>query len=173
MKEIFSYTKLFTILLAIFYIIGLISCFYDCKLICFLIVFLLLSLLVWFCNLGFKKSLILCAIFLFGVLRAQNSMNLPAILDDINSNNAKVFGQIITSKDVSRKDNKTKFFLRANSALIDNKKYENLNTKILVSIDNYSDFSIGDYVVLEGKLRMPKPSSNPYQFDYQRYLLNE
>ena len=74
---------------------------------------------------------------------------------------------------ISIKNDKTKFYLRADSGLIDNKKYENLNTKILVSIDNNKNsVSIGDYVALEGKLRYPKPSSNPYQFDYQRYLLN-
>ena len=172
MKEIFSYTKLFTILLTIFYILGLIGSYYECNNICFLVSFILISLLIWFFNLGFKKSLILSLIFILGIIRANNSKNLPTILDEINSNNAQITGQIITSKDISLKDNKVKFFLRADSALIDNKKYENLNTKILVNIENISNFSIGDYTTLTGKLRYPKPSSNPYQFDYQRYLLN-
>ena len=172
MKEIFSYTKLFTILLTIFYILGLIGSYYECNNVCFLICFILISLLIWFFNLGFKKSLILSLIFLLGIIRANSSKNLPTILDEINSNNAQITGQIITSKDISLKNNKVKFFLRADSALIDNKKYENLNTKLLVNIENISNFSIADYATLKGKLRSPKPSSNPHQFDYQRYLLN-
>lgn len=172
MKEIFSYTKLFTILITIFYILGLIGCFYHCNCATYISAFVLFGLLIFFFELDFKKIIILFLMFMFAIIRAGASTNLPTILDEINSNNTSIFGQIITSKDVSAKDNKTKFFIKATSASIDNKKYKNLNTKILISLDNICDFSIGDYVSLSGKLRSIKPSSNPYQFDYQRYLLN-
>ena len=35
-----------------------------------------------------------------------------------------------------------------------------------------NEISIGDIVEVKGKLRPPRASTNPHQFDYKKYLLN-
>ena len=174
MKEIFSYTKLFTILLSIFYISGLVGRFFEAEILTSVFIFILLCALVWFLNLDFKKILILYLVFFVGLIRANQSLNLPEILDELYSNNAIVEGQIISSKNISNKNNKTKFYFKIKNAKISEKNYENINTKVLISGDNelFKTAEIGDYVKIKGKLRHPTPATNPYQFDYQKYLLN-
>ena len=174
MKELFSYTKLFTILLSIFYISGLVGYFFEIEILILIVVFVILCVLIWFLNLDFKKVLILFFVFSFGLLRAHQSSKLPDIIGDVVSNNTMFFGKIISSKDISAKNNKIKFYISAQSAKISDKNYENLNTKILISMPNdaSNEFVIGDKVKIKGKLRHPKSPTNPYQFDYKRYLLN-
>ena len=177
MKEIFSYTKLFTILIAIFYIFGLVGRFFEYEILFSALAFLILLSLVLFLNVDFKKVIVLYLIFFIGLIRANQSLKLPSSLDEIYSNNAIIKGQIISSADIRAKTNKIKCFVKANNAEINNKKFENINTKFLISVDgieNYKDkILIGDYVELKGKLRHPNPATNPYQFDYQKYLLNK
>ena len=177
MKEIFSYTKLFTILITIFYIFGLVGSFFKYEILFSTLAFLILLNSFLFLKVEFKKIIILYLIFFIGLTRANQSLKLPSILDEIYSNNAIIKGQIISSADIKVENNKIKFFLKANEAKINNEEFKNLNTKFLVNIEqieNYKDkISIGDYVELKGKLRHPNPASNPYQFDYQKYLLNK
>ena len=168
--------KLFTILITLFYIFGVISYFYHFEIFASFTVFVVLLLLIKFLDLDFKKSLILYFIFFAGLIRALNSFNLADELDNLISNFATIKGQIISHSDVSIKNQKTKFLFRADSANINQEKYNDVNTKFLVSIDNEiidEKFEIGDYVEFSGKLRTPNPSSNPYQFDYEKYLLNK
>lgn len=174
MKEIFSYTKLFTILLSIFYISGLVGCFFEAEILTSVFIFILLCDLVWFLNLDFKKILILYLVFFVGLIRANQSSKLPNVLDEIISNDVTIYGQIISSKDYSSKNNKTKFYFRIDNADISAKTYQNINTKALVSLDGIlsKNISIGDYAKIKGKLRHPTPATNPHQFDYQKYLLN-
>ena len=133
--------------------------------------------LILFFNVDFKKIIALFLIFFVGLIRAKQSLNLPSILDEIYSNNAVVEGQIISSIDIKTANNKINFFLKVDDAKINNKEYKNLNIKFLISINNIEEYknqiSIGDHIRLAGKLRHPKPATNPYQFDYQKYLLNK
>lgn len=176
MKEYFQNTKIFTILFAIAYILGLSASFYNKEILFSIIFFVVFVLVILFLNFSFKKILVLYFLFLFGMLRANISSKLPFIIDGVISDNAEICGQIISSKTISTKNAKIKFYLRADNADIDNKKYENLNTKILVSADFSDDVNekilVGNYVKLSGKLRYPMAVSNPYQFDYEKYLLN-
>ena len=168
--------KLFTILLTLFYILGVISYFYSFEIAASFVAFVSLSLLIKFLNLDFKKSLILYFIFFVGIIRANSSLDLPNELDNLISNNATVKGQIISHSDISIKNQKTKFFFMTDSANINQKNYNDLKTKFLISVDNETlkeNIEIGDLVEFKGKLRTPNPSSNPYQFDYERYLLNK
>ena len=176
MKEIFSYTKLFTLLITIFYIFGLLGSFYDKEILFSFFVFILLSLILLILKLDFKKILVLYLIFFVGLIRANNSEDLSSILDEFYSNDVLVRGYVITSKDISLKNDRIKFYLKADNVSFENKHFDNLDIKFLISIDNiekYKDkISIGDYVLLKGKLRHPSTASNPYQFDYKKYLLN-
>lgn len=176
MKEYFQNTKIFTILFALAYILGLSAGFYN-KEILFSFLFLFVFVLaILFLNFPLKKIFVLYFLFLFGIVKANISLELPCVIDEIMSDNAEISGQIVSTKSISNKNGKIKFYLRADSADIDNKKYENLNTKILVSSDFSEDLNekivIGNYVKLFGKLRNPTCVSNPYQFDYEKYLLN-
>lgn len=176
MKEIFSNTKIFTVLLAISYMAGLCGYFYNVEMLAVCLVFACLCAFVFFVDLSIKKLLVLCFIFFLGLLRASDSSKLPSVFDEITTNEAYICGQIVSSKDISYKNNRIKFYLNAKSAEISHKEYQDLNTKFLVSMDNSKELenaiSIGDYACVAGKMRHPYPSTNPHQFDYHRYLLN-
>lgn len=176
MKEIFSYTKLFTVLLAIFYIFGLIGRYFEYEILFSFLAFLILALVIFFLNFDFKKVIILYLIFFVGLIRANQSLKLINPLDGIFSNDVSIYGQIISSKDVSTKNNKIKFYFKAQKAEISNKEYSEINTKFLVSIDSNDELikqiSIGDWAKSKGKLRHPIGANNPHQFDYKRYFLN-
>ena len=111
MKENFSQTKIFTIILALFYIFGLIGSFYEKEILFSFLVFTISCILILFLNIGFKKSIILFLIFFVGLIRAKYSLNIPNALDGIFSNEAEITGQIISSKELSDKTNKIKFYL--------------------------------------------------------------
>ena len=166
--------KFFTILLSLGYIFALSSVFFNFKIQASVIMFLLLSILVLFFNFGFRKTIILYLIFFVGLFRADNSIDKNNFFENVNAKNATISGQVVSSKDISTKNNKIKFFLKANDVRFYDYKYENINQKILVSID-YSkvledEILIGNYVEVKGKLTTPFVATNPYQFDYKKYL---
>lgn len=175
MKEYFQNTKIFTILFALAYILGLCAGFYNKEILFSFLFTFLFILAILFLNFPLKKIVVLYFLFLFGIAKANISIELPCVIDEIISDNAEISGQIVSVKSINKND-KIKFYLRADGANIDNKKYENLNTKILVSLDFSKEedekILIGNYVKLFGKLRNPISVSNPYQFDYEKYLLN-
>lgn len=170
----FNRTKLFTILLTIFYISGVLGLFYSKEILCAAICLIALIILTFISNIGFRKSLILFLIFLIGIIRAGNYKKNCEFIHKLNYNNASIQGKIISSASIS-KYNKVKFYVLVNSINSYNKDF-NLKTKVLVSLDNFKDtdkIHIGDYVKFRGKIRTPNPSTNPYQFDYKNYLLNQ
>ena len=180
MEKIFSYTKIFTILLSVLYILGLIAGFYNLETILSIFVFIVLASIILFSKFDKKKTIILFLIFFFGMYKAHNSYNFNNTLKKIKADNIKILEQIVSSKDISNKNQRIKFYVKAKDAIIFNPKqnveYKNLNSKILVSVDYNSEIEkkiiIGDYVEIKGKLRYPKLSTNPYQFNYKQYLLN-
>ena len=173
--ENLSKTKNFAIFISIFYIFGILSAFYHIEIPVGFIAFILLLVLIFVFNFGFKKSILLYLIFFSGVIRVNMTTKFDCTLDNLNTSDAKVYGQVVSSKDVSLRNKRVKFYLRAEKVNVFNKEIDGLNTKMLVNTDIKDDIDkkikIGDYIELEGKLRTPKPSSNPYQFDYQNYLL--
>ncbi|MBR5305035.1 MAG: DNA internalization-related competence protein ComEC/Rec2 [Candidatus Gastranaerophilales bacterium] len=177
MKDLFSYTKLFTILFTIFYIFGLLGSFFEHEILFSSISFLILLCLVLFLNLDFKKIIVLYLIFFIGLIKANQSLKLPSILDEVYSNDAIIKGQIISSNNISNKNDKIKFFLKTNEVKVNNETFKDLNIKFLISINKIekykNEISIGDYAELKGKLRHPNYASNPHQFDYRNYLLNK
>jgi len=165
MKIDFANTKLFTVFITIFYITGLLGSFYNHQVLFCFMVFIVLSFLTFFSNLDFKKIFILYLMFFIGIARiADISETKEYYLNDI-----ELQGKVITSADINLKNNKIKFYLKVNHGFLENEK-------ILVSLDKTTGLEdkikIGNYVKLKGKLRTPRPPLNPYQFDYQRYLLN-
>ena len=167
--------KGFTVLFSIFYIFSIVSVFYNKENLFIFLIFIILSCLVLFFNYGIKRVFILFFVFILGILRANYALKTDNFLNDVYCKNAKIEGQIVSSKQIT--NSKIRFFLNVKNIKIYNKKYENINSKILVNIDyneNIIDkFSIGDYIYIEGVLNPPKNSTNPYQFDYKNYLLNK
>ena len=119
--------KFFTILLSLGYIFALSSTFFNFKIQACVIMFLLLSILVLFFNFGFRKTIILYLIFFVGLFRADNSINKNNFFENVNAKNATISGQVVSSKDVSTKNNKIKFFLKANDVRFYDYKYENFS----------------------------------------------
>ena len=176
MKEEISNYKAFAVLMTISYILAIFGVFYNLKIETALFTLVLLVVFVLFFNLGFKKSLFLYLIFFLGIIRTDLSLNSTSVIDDIRAKDVLVFGQIISSKDINKKNNKVKFYLRADKMRIYNRNYDNIEAKILVNIDNKNDIDkkikIGNYISLKGNLFPPGNSTNPYQFDYRQYLMN-
>ena len=176
MEEKFSQTKLFTILFSIFYVSGLASCFYNCTLICSIFALIILILVTIFLNLGFKRTIILYLMFFVGIIRANSSENIDKSLQNVKADNVVLSGRIVTSKDISNRYKRVRFYLKADSVRISGKKFKNLNSKILVSYikddKNENKISIGDFIEVQGRLSPAKEAKNPYQFNYRRYLLN-
>ena len=165
MKIDFTHTKLFTVLITIFYVLGLLGSFYNHQVLYCFICLLILIFLTFYSNLGFKKSIILYLLFFLGISRAEIVHNVK----EYHINDILLQGKIITSADINLKNNKVKFYLRENSNFLNNEK-------ILISLDLDDEIlnkiKIGNYVKLKGKLRTPRKSANPYQFDYSNYLHN-
>lgn len=176
LKNIFE-EKSFTILLSSFFVFALFSRFYGFEILASFLVLAILVFLVLRFDLNFKKAIILYLIFFLGILRADYKSNLYSPLEEIFSNNAEFKGQIVSSKNITNNNQKVKFFINIKEALVEGKRFENLNSKALASFDleeNLKDkITIGDYVKFKGKLRVLSPSSNPYQFDYKKYLENQ
>ncbi len=176
MEEKFSYTKIFTILFSTFYIFGLAASFYNLAFIFAVILLFVLILMTLFTKFDFKRIIILYLIFFVGIIRASNSENIEKSLENVNSNNVKLYGQVVTSKEVSNRYKRVRFYLNVKDIEISGKTFDNLNSKILVSFikENNSEdnITIGDYIEVKGKLSPAKTAKNPHQFNYRRYLLN-
>ena len=176
MEEKFSYTKLFTILFSVFYISGLTAAFFGHSLLFAVIALLVLILITIFTDFDFKRIVVLYLIFFVGIIRAGNSEDIDRSLQNINSNNVILSGQVSTSKEVSNRYKRVRFYLNVKSIEISGKTFDNLNSKVLISyIKNDKDdnnITIGDYIQVKGRLVPAKEAKNPYQFDYRRYLLN-
>ena len=161
----FTNTKLFTVFITIFYVLGLLGTFFNHQILYCFITFLVLSFLTFLSNLNYKKLIVLFLIFFLGIMRAGKISDVK----EYYLNDIELSGKVITSSDINLKNNKLKFYLRT-----DNKFLE--NEKILISLDLTPELQnkikIGNYVKLKGKLRTPKHSGNPYQFDYKNYLFN-
>lgn len=174
MKIDFLHTKIFTVLLSIFYVSGLFSVFYTCEILISFLILISLIIFVVFYNLGFKKSLILYLIFFLGVFMAHRADKSDNFMDEIHSNDSKIIGRIVSSKNISNKTNKVKFYVLAGTIEAYNKEFKDLNSKVLVSLEIEDDIlnkiEIGDIVEIKGKMRSPSPATNPYQFDYKKYL---
>lgn len=177
MKIDISNTKIFTIFLSLLYIFGVLCVFFEYQILIAFIILLFLIFMVLKSNLSLKRILILYLIFFIGIIRANNSDNIESVIDDIKANNVILKGQIVSNIETFEKNKRIKFFLNVDEAFINYKKYSNVNSKVLVNLNTenkiFKDVLIGDYITIKGNLRIPSSATNPYQFDYKKYLLNK
>lgn len=103
-------------------------------------------------------------------LRIQKYDNLYKIAPQ----DAQIYGQIVTIPDKGL-ENRTRFFMDVDKITYQGKT-ENIEAKTFVTVSFYKkpqmNFKLGDYYMLDGKLRAPFEVSNPSQFDYGKYLRN-
>ncbi len=150
--------------------------FFKCEILFSFLTLVILIFLTFFSNLEKRKIIILYLVFFFGVFRALSVSNSSDFIDEINTNEAFVKGRVISSKNITTRNNRIKFYVEPSEIRVYGRKFDNLDFKILVNFDIRNDIekkvAIGDIVELEGKMRTPSSSTNPYQFDYKKYLLN-
>ena len=114
-------------------------------------------------------SAILVAGFINTYLHVSYNDDLTPYTENNVTLNAKVIS--IPSNSV---ENKTKFYVSANSLEFEDEIYKNLNAKTLVTINDSQDkiqkIKIGDTLKMKGRLKAPIKATNPSQFDYAKYL---
>ena len=167
--------KLFSVLLSIFYISAVVVALCHLEIVGIIIAFLFLSFLILIFNYPYKRVLILCFFFLFGLLRV-NFLAHDNFIEGIKNDEAEIYGQIVSSKDISKTNKRIRFYANVSRLKIDERFWEDLNSKVLIYLDLdeklLNNIIIGDSFYIKGKLRPPYPASNPHQFDYKKYLSN-
>ena len=175
-KKTFPYDKTYTIFLSTFYIFGLCGIFFNHPQSFSFLIFLILSLFIIFYDIDFKKVLLLFFIFILGLTRAHFSISHESFIDELYDNQAELKGIVTSSKDIRYSTNKVRFYVEIINLKAKNHLFEPKDEKILLVLDNNKDVlkksKIGDIIKVKGKLRPVYNSSNPYQFDYKKYLLN-
>ncbi len=176
MEDNYSNSKITTFLLTIFYILGLCGVFFNNELILGFLVFVIISFFVIRLNFDYKKAIFLYLIFFLGIIRGIDCTKNQILYEEINANNVEITGKVVSNKNIVTKNNKVKFYLKPSEIKVFNKKIDTFDSKILVSLPYNSKIDntieIGNNIQVQGKLRTPKHSTNPYQFDYRNYLLN-
>lgn len=176
MNDILQNKNILMLAVTVSYVLGLYAYFTD-KPILFAGIFTVCSLLLLLKDVSYKIILIWIGIFYFGFFNANLRIKNYDELFKIAPCDAKISGQIVSIPNSNIKNNK-KFFFNVDSVVVNGKKYENINNKTLVGINDFSDspdfsnLKIGCYYEIDGKLRRPFTSTNPSQFSYAGYLKN-
>lgn len=151
---------------SIIFMAGILSYFNDCEIIVAGVITLLGLFLILQRKLSVKYVFFWIAIFYLGFFNTYFRINTSDELYNISPIDGVLEGQIVSIPNIS--DNKTKFFVEVNS--INNSV---IKGKTLVTIDgSVKEYSVGNYIKINGKIRRPFKAGNPSQFDYGKYLRN-
>ncbi len=162
-----------TIFISSFYIAGIIAYLHNSVIIFAFAALIVLSacILKDFIKPGY--ALIIYLSFAAAIVNCSIQINEKDALYELAPAQGTITGTVI-SIPTTNYDNKTKFYLKADTAKINNKEYKNLNSKTIITLNdnkiNYEKLNIGDKIELTGTLREPLKASNPSQFDYKNYL---
>ena len=163
-----------TILISIYYVLGL-AAFFSNQLTIFAVILLLITVLITEKKYISKVfSIVLYIVFTIAIINANLQVKDTDALETLAPQNMTLSGRIITIPTTNNPD-KTKFQMEINSI---KEEFETqtkpIKAKTLVTIEdskeNLSKLEIGNTITCEGKLALPKKASNPYQFDYRKYL---
>lgn len=117
-----------------------------------------------------RYVLLLIFMFYFGFFNSYFKIHSTDALVSYSDNKVTLKGQIVSIPN-SGVSEKSKFFLKVfelNENDISGKTFVTV-----VSDDNdFSQFQIGDYYQIKGRLKTPFKAGNPSQFDYGKYLRN-
>lgn len=163
-----------TILLSIYYALGLVA-FFNGQIAILTVFLLLLTILLAekkYISKGFSIALYIA--FTIAIINANLQVKDTDTLEVYAPQNMTITGRILTIPTTNNAD-KTKFQLEVNNI---KEEFETqtkpVKAKTLVTIEdtksNLSKLEIGKTITCRGKLALPKNASNPYQFDYKKYL---
>lgn len=168
--ELFKNKNTIMFITTIFFMLGILSYFYNCEILLSSIVTIISIFLLLKRFLSYKYILFWIFIFYFGFFSTSYRIKNFDELSNIAPQKGTISGQIISIPN-SNSPNKTKFFFNINK--INN---QDVKGKTLVTLNaNSEDFSklnIGNYYEITGKLNLPFKGTNPSQFDYAKYLRN-
>lgn len=149
---------------------GILSYFNDNALLNAAILSIVAILIILKNYLPLKYVLFWIFIFYFGFFYSYCTIRSTDELVSEANRNVTIKGQVVSIPN-SNNEIKTKFFFKV--AELNNKK---IAGKTLVTINaddgDFSEFQIGDFYEIQGKLRTPFKAGNPSQFDYGKYLRN-
>lgn len=162
-----------TILISIFYIAGITGYLTGLVIPCALACAGVLIFAVLKEKIAPKRAMIIYLFFAIALLNCHFQIKNSDALSKLAPSKGTISGTII-SIPTTNKPESTKFYLKVKSAEFGKEKYENLNSKTIVTIkdrrENYEKLKIGDNIEITGKLRQPMKALNPLQFDYRKYL---
>lgn len=160
------------ILFSCLYIIGILASFTN---IWFGIFALITICLVQLIKRVFSAKYFISILFILvaGFTNTHLNTNYDDDLTPYTENNVILNAKVISIPSNSI-ENRTKFFVSANSLEFEDEIYKNLNAKTLVTINDSQDkiqkIKIGDTLQMKGRLKAPIKATNPSQFDYAKYL---
>ena len=161
------------ILFSCFYMIGILTFFSDFILPLSIIIFACLIVFMYREKLSPVFTIILCLIFLIGVINTNANIKYYDDLSAYTNNDVTLTANVLTIPSNSDK-NKTKFYAKVSEIQVDNVKHNLDDAKTIVTINdneqNYKNIKIGDTLQLTGRLTSPEQAKNPSQFDYEKYL---
>lgn len=177
-------------LISIFYITGLFGFYTGSQILYAFFICLFLIGFVAFNKIKPAFAFVLCLMFFLGYTNAKWQNKEYDSFSGLNSvNNLTLTGRVYSIPNVNNKTKTAKFFMGVYQAKFpvqnypfssksrSEREFTPKNTKILVSIrdefESYDKIKIGDIIEIRGNLRIPKPHTNPSEFDYKNYLKNK
>lgn len=153
---------------AIIFMTGILAYFNDNAILCSAVLTVLGIIAILKNYLSPKYVLFWIFVFYFGFFNSYFRIHTTDGLLSYAPVEAKIEGQIVTIPNSNTPD-KTKFFFNAYKI-----NGEKITGKTLVTLtgDDFSQYKVGNFYELSGKLRTPFKASNPSQFDYGKYLRN-
>ncbi len=153
---------------SIVFMAGILSYFNNCEIVVAAILTISGILLILQRKLSTKYVIFWIIIFYCGFFNPYFRTHTSDELFNIAPLDTKITGQIVSIP--SKTGSKTSFFFDVYQAGSNQLKAKSYVT--LYGDNAKTDFSIGDNLVIEGKIRRPFKATNPSQFDYGRYLRN-
>lgn len=153
---------------AIIFMTGILAYFNDNAILCSAILTVLGIIAILKNYLSPKYVLFWIFVFYFGFFNSYFRIHTTDGLLSYAPVEAKIEGQIVTIPNSNTPD-KTKFFF--NAYKINGEKVKG-KTLVTLTGEDFSQYKVGNYYELSGKLRTPFKASNPSQFDYGKYLRN-
>lgn len=164
-----------TVLIAGYYIIGLISFFNEATVLIGLALFLATTAMLIKNKISNILALGLAISFLTAIGNASLQYKTSDELSKFAPSNVTLTGRIVSIPTTNFED-KTKFYLNAKSIKCYDEELKDIENTTLVTLydtkNKIQSLKIGDTLKLEGKLLKPHSATNPRQFDYSKYLKN-
>lgn len=164
-----------TILLASFYILGVIAFFTGHVLFFAITCLAVLVILLLKDTITAHRAFWAYLFFIIAILNSNFQIKDCDDLCKYAQNKISLTGTVLSIPTTNSED-RTKFYFSAENGVFQDKTLSNLKAQSIVTVygqkDNFSKIKIGDKIKLQGFLTLPPESQNPSQFDYRNYLKN-